>query len=240
MIYEEKFIRNAPILSKSQQEKIKKSVFAIVGLGGVGGFVLENLARLGAINFILFDHDRFELTNFNRQLLATNDSLDQKKVDVAYARAKSINSKIHIRKFKKFKSPRIDNADIVIDATDNLESKLEISTACRSKKIPYVFCSAEGSFGIVSVFTNYSVRKAFAIDESKMKHKSRDLESRALDELHPSRYCTSILSPTASLAGSLAATEALNQIIKKPLICAPNALFFDIFDKRIFWRGKLG
>jgi molybdopterin/thiamine biosynthesis adenylyltransferase len=224
MLYEEKFCRNKPTLSISAQEKIRKSVFAIIGLGGVGGFVLENLARLGAENFILFDYDRFELTNYNRQILATDNSLDQKKVDVASARAKSINNKIIIKKFMEFNSDKINNADIVIDATDNLKSKLGISIACRKKKIPYVFSSAEGSKGMVSVFSNYRFEKAFAVDESKMIHK----------------FCTSILSPAASLAGSLAATEALNQIIKKPVIRAPEALFFDIFDKRIFWMGKLG
>ena len=64
MIYEQKFFRNP--LSDKQQEKIRKATFAIIGLGGTGGFILENLLRIGAENFILFDHDRFEFSNFNR------------------------------------------------------------------------------------------------------------------------------------------------------------------------------
>ena len=224
MLYEEKFSRNAPTLSIPDQLKIRKSTFAIVGLGGVGGFVLENLARLGVENFILFDHDRFELTNFNRQLLATDETLDCRKTDAARIRAKSINSKIKIKKYSEFGPKKILGADIVIDCTDNLAAKIMIAKACRKQKIPYVFSSCEGSRGMISVFTNYSFEKAFAVDESKMNHK----------------FCSSILCPAASIAGSLASAQALNQIIKKPVIRAPEALFFDIFDKRIFWRGTLG
>lgn len=224
MLVSEKFSRNLGSISKSQQKKIQDSVFAIAGLGGTGGFALENLCRLGAQKLILFDHDCFELSNFNRQLLATDETLDMKKADAASARAKSINSRIRIIKAQGFEPGKIRNADIVIDATDSLASKLEISSSCRKQGIPYVFCSAQGAKGIVSVFSGYRLEKAFAVDGDKLKH----------------RYCTSILCPAASLAGSLAAAQAINKLMGKPAVRAPEALFFDIFDKRIFWRGKLG
>lgn len=220
MIYDEKFFRNP--LSGKQQEKIRQTVFAIVGLGGTGGFILENLLRAGAENFILFDHDRFELSNFNRQILATDDVLDKLKTRAAVARARSINRSAKIRAFKKFNSG-LGNAHILLDGSDNVRTKLAMAKAARRKKIPYVFCSAGSSKGIVTVFTGYRFEKAFQIDE----------------RLDYSR-CQTIICAAASIAGSIAATEAINYILKKPYVRAPEALFFDLFKKEMFWRAELG
>jgi molybdopterin/thiamine biosynthesis adenylyltransferase len=224
MLYEEKFYRNKPTLNDKSQEKLRSSHICLIGLGGTGGFILENLVRLGAQNFILFDHDRFELTNFNRQLLATDTSLDKQKVDAAAHRIRSINNKVKIKKYSRFDPKKIKSPDIVIDATDNIKSKLEIAISCRKNNIPYLFCSAQDSRGIVSVFTKYRFEKAFAVDKSKLE----------------SRSCESVLCPAVSLIGSLASTQALNYIIGKPVVRAPRAIFIDLFDKRLFWLGELG
>ena len=85
-MYDFKFTRNN--LSDIHQTKIRTSKFAIIGLGGVGGFVFENLIRLGAENFIIFENDRFELSNFNRQILSDDEFLDQPKINSALARSK--------------------------------------------------------------------------------------------------------------------------------------------------------
>jgi len=226
MLYDEKFSRNLPTLSPSEQKKVRSAVFSIIGLGGTGGFALESLARLGAEHFILFDHDRFELTNFNRQLLASDRTIDRKKIDAAVARAKAINKNIRIKKYGEFDPSKIQRASIIIDATDNLETKSLVARACREKNIPYVFCSAEGSRGMVSVFTDYSFEKAFQLGDKKLTYRI----SR----------CASIICPAAALAGSLAASQALNVVINKPYIKAPGALFFDLFDERVFWKARLG
>jgi len=227
MFYEHKFFGNSQVLGSSGQEKVRRTLFCVIGLGGTGGFALESLVRMGAERFILFDHDRFELGNFNRQLLATDYTLDRKKTDAAVERARSINQKIKIKKFGKFDSKKanvIADADILIDATDNLATKFEIAKACRKEKVPYVFCSAQGSRGIVSVFMDYPFEKAFQVDKGKLDSKS----------------CSSVLCPVTSLAGSLVAAQAVNMILKKPVVRAPEALFFDIFDSRLFWKGRLG
>ena len=227
-LYDEKFVRNP--LTKPQQAKVRKSVFAIVGLGGTGGFILENLLRTGAEKLIVFDHDRFELSNFNRQTLATEDFLDLPKVHAAVARAKAINKGIEITTHEEFGEDSdavIRGADIILDGTDNVKSKLLLSRMARSHKIPYVFCSAQGSRGIVSVFTSYRFEKAFQLPEDE-------------DALERYQSCQSIICPAASLAGTLASSQALNAIIGKPYAKAPEAIFFDIFRKDVFWRGKLG
>jgi sulfur carrier protein ThiS adenylyltransferase len=224
--YSEKFLRNP--LDKKQQEKIRKTVFAIVGLGGTGGFILENLLRVGAENFIVFDNDRFELSNFNRQSLATEDFLDMPKTDAALKRAKDINEGIKLKTAGEF-GPESDirTADILMDGADNISTKLEMAKLARKNKIPYVFCSAQDTRGILSVFTSYRFEKAFQVPK---------------DEEALSKYaiCSSIICPAASLSGTLAAQQAINLILKKPYVKAPEALFFDLFRKEIFWRANLG
>ncbi len=227
MLYEEKFSRNLQTLSAGQQEKLRRSVLCIAGLGGTGGFALECLSRLGAERLVVFDHDRFELTNFNRQLLATDASLDTRKADAAILRARSINKGIKIRKHGRF-GPRsgasLSGCAAVLDCTDNFATKLLIAESCRKEKIPYIFCSAQGTRGMVSVFTNYPFRKAFQAGAGKKALKS----------------CASVVCPAAALAGSLAAVQALNLVIGNSVVRAPDALFFDIFDRRLSWKARLG
>ena len=227
-LYAEKFERNP--LTRTQQEKVRKAVFAIVGLGGTGGFILENLLRMGAEKLVVFDHDRFELSNFNRQTLATEEFLDLPKVHAAVARAKAINKGIAIRAHGEFgegSAGLLQGADIVLDGTDNVKSKLIVSRMARSLKIPYVFCSAQGSRGIVSVFTSHRFEKAFHLPDDDA-------------ELERYRVCQSVICPAASLSGTLAASQAVSVLLGKPYAKAPDAVFFDLFRKGVFWRGRLG
>jgi molybdopterin/thiamine biosynthesis adenylyltransferase len=226
--YGEKFLRNP--LSRPQQARLRKATFAVVGLGGTGGFILENLLRMGAERLVVFDSDRFELSNFNRQALATEDFLDLPKVHAAVARAKAINRGIEIRTHEHFgeeSGPELKGASIILDGTDNVKTKLVMARMARSKRIPFVFCSAQGSRGIVSTFTTYKFEKAFQLPSD-----DRELERYQL--------CQSIICPAASLAGTLASSQAVNALLRKPYAKAPEAIFFDLFRRDVFWRARLG
>ena len=222
--YSEKFDRNP--FTKKEQDIIRKAQFTIVGIGGTGGFILENLLRMGAENFLVFDHDRFELSNFNRQNLATEEFLDMPKIHAAIARAKTINKNISIKTQERFdENSDIGTTSIIIDGTDNIKSKMTMAHLARAKKIPYVFCSAQSTRGIVTIFTTYKFEKAFQFDPEKLdKYQS----------------CSSIMCPAASLAGTLAASQAVSFLLSKPYVKAPDALFFDLYKKDIFWRSRLG
>ncbi len=231
-----KFMRNP--LSKEQQHKLRTTKFAIIGLGGTGGFIFENLIRMGAEKFVLFDHDRFEFSNFNRQILATDDFLDIPKVHAAIARAKSINSNIKITLGSSKTGGRFDEsssihgASIVLDGSDNLPTKLAAVRVARKAKRPFVYCAASSTRGMVSVFTKYSFEKAFQL--------RKGLKVGVVEEVVAYKTCQTILCPAAALAGTIAATQALNIVLKKPIVKAPEALFFDLYRKDIFWRAKLG
>jgi molybdopterin/thiamine biosynthesis adenylyltransferase len=225
-LYSQKFERNP--FKKAEQRRLRQATFAIVGLGGTGGFIFENLLRAGAEKFIVFDHDRFELSNFNRQMLATDKTLDKPKVKAALERAASINPRAKISVRGRFEpDSSLSGVDILLDGADNLPTKLFMARAARKKGIPYVFCAAATVRGIVTTFTTYSFEKAFQVP---------------VDEASLGRYsvCATILCPAASLAGSLASSAAINHVIGKPYVRAPEAMFFDLFKKELFWRSELG
>lgn len=221
-MYSHKFFRNP--FTKAGQQKIRRTPVALVGLGGTGGFVLENLLRMGAENLVLYEDDFVELSNFNRQILATENLLDRPKAEAAAERARRINPSAKLRPKGRFaEKTDIGTARIIIDGSDNVRTKLAIARAARKKRVPFVFCSANGYRGIVTVFRNYMFEKAFQIDES-------------LDY----KTCASVLCPAAAVAGSLAASQAANLLLGKPYVRAPEALFFDLEKKKTFWRAELG
>lgn len=222
MIYSHKFFRNP--FTKAGQLKIRRTPLAVVGLGGTGGVILENLLRMGAENLILYEDDLVELSNFNRQILATEAFIDRPKADAAAERAKGINPSAKLKLEGRFtENSDLGRARIVIDGSDNVETKLAIAKAARKKKIPFVFCSASGGRGIVAVFGSYRFEKAFQID-AKLDYNT----------------CAGVLCPAAAVAGSLAASEAANILTGKPYTRAPEALFFDLGRKEKFWRAELG
>jgi molybdopterin/thiamine biosynthesis adenylyltransferase len=222
LIYSHKFFRNP--FSKDEQQKIRRFSFALIGLGGTGGFILENLLRSGAENILLYEDDSVELSNFNRQLLATESFIDKPKADAASERAKEINPSAKLRFKGRLESEsKLGTARIIVDGSDNVKTKLAIARAARKKKIPFVFCSASGYRGIVTVFSRYRFEKAFQIDEN-------------LDY----NTCASVLCPAAAIAGSLAASQAISSALGKPCIRAPEAVFFDLSKKKPFWEAQLG
>ena len=124
-----RFARTAMLLGNVGIENLKQSCVMIVGVGAVGGYCLEALARAGIGKFILVDFDVFEESNINRQILATSDSLGQKKVEVAKLRVLNINPQSDVLTIDMFLNTDnvndlpFDSVDIVVDAIDSLNSK---------------------------------------------------------------------------------------------------------------------
>jgi len=228
-IYSEKFVRNT--FTPREQERIRTSLFAVIGLGGTGGFMLENLLRMGAERFLVFEDDRIELANFNRQILACDGDIDKLKSIAARRRANTINAdaKLHMRgRFSGRSSLR--GARIVLDGSDDVSTKAQAAHASSAAKIPYVFSSASDTRGIVSVFFGYGFRKAFQLPG----------EGKGARALGRYNRCSRIICPAAAIAGSIAASQAVNAIIGRPVIPAPEAQFFDLSRKDPFWRARLG
>ena len=120
--------RTELLFGEDNLEKIQKTKIAIIGIGGVGGYVFESLVRLGIKNIIIIDNDTISMSNLNRQIIATNDVIGEYKVDVAIKRALTINKNINvIKSCEKI----IDNftiiddfkPDYIIDCCDTLITK---------------------------------------------------------------------------------------------------------------------
>ena len=144
------FSRTELVIGKESIEKLQKSKVAVFGIGGVGSFVVEGLARAGVGEFILVDDDKVCLTNLNRQIIATYQTIGKNKVEVAKERILSINPKAKVETFQKFFMPDSDDIfddsiDYIVDAVDTVTAKIELVVRANEKKIPIISCMGTGN-----------------------------------------------------------------------------------------------
>jgi tRNA A37 threonylcarbamoyladenosine dehydratase len=145
------FSRTALLLGDEGMEKLKNATVAVFGLGGVGGYVVEALARSGVGALELVDHDTISLTNINRQLLATVDTVGQPKAEAAKARALAINPEAKVTARCEFYGPQTaENFDFsrysyVVDAIDTVTGKLALVTAAKEAGVPIISCMGTGN-----------------------------------------------------------------------------------------------
>ena len=148
---EELFSRSELIYGKEAMDKLNKCHVAIFGVGGVGGYVVEALARTGIGRFTLIDNDTVALSNFNRQIIATKETLGKYKVDVMKERILSINDKAVVEVKKMFVLPEnIDEIDFsqfdyIVDAIDTVKAKLAIIAKANELNIPMISSMGAGN-----------------------------------------------------------------------------------------------
>jgi tRNA A37 threonylcarbamoyladenosine dehydratase len=146
------WLQRSELLIKSEGiEKLKKANVLVVGLGGVGSFAAEFLARAGVGNLTIVDGDVVDITNVNRQLPALHTTVGKDKVEVVAERILDINPEINLVKMNEFLSPeRMDEIlesnhfDYVLDCIDSVSPKLALIKACRRRKIKIVSSMGAG------------------------------------------------------------------------------------------------
>ena len=144
------FSRTELIIGKEGIEKLNNSKVVIFGLGGVGSYVTEGLARAGIGKFILIDKDVVDITNINRQLIASHQTIGKSKVEIAKERIIDINPNAEITIKQEFFMPDSedffdDTINYVIDAIDNITAKLEIIQRAKKHNIPIISCMGTGN-----------------------------------------------------------------------------------------------
>jgi len=145
------FSRTSLLLGDAGMEKLKNARVAVFGLGGVGGYVAEALARSGVGALELVDHDTISLTNINRQLLATVHTVGRSKAEVARQRVLSINPQAQVTARQEFYGPqtaeRFDftQYSYVVDAIDTVTGKLALVTAAQAAGVPIISCMGTGN-----------------------------------------------------------------------------------------------
>ena len=147
----EEFARTELLLGEDGMEKLAKAHVAVFGIGGVGGHAFEALVRSGIGTIDIFDNDTVALTNLNRQIIATYDTLGKSKVEVAKKRALSINPNVTINAHNCFFMPETADEfdfaeyDYIIDAIDTVKGKLEIIMRANAANVPVISCMGAGN-----------------------------------------------------------------------------------------------
>lgn len=145
------FSRSAILLGADGLEKLSKSRVAVFGIGGVGGYAVEALARTGVGALDIFDNDRVSETNLNRQIIATRSTVGQSKTEVMCARIADINPQCKVESHEVFVLPdncgNIDFSvyDYVVDAVDTVAAKIAIISRAKACGVPVISCMGAGN-----------------------------------------------------------------------------------------------
>ncbi len=145
------FSRTQLLLGQEGMEKLFRARVAVFGIGGVGGYTVEALARSGVGTLDLIDDDKVCLTNLNRQIFATRKTVGQYKVDVAQQRILEINPKAVVHTYKTFYAPQtaeqfdFSQYDYVVDAIDTVTGKLELVEQAEKAGVPIISSMGAGN-----------------------------------------------------------------------------------------------
>jgi len=146
---EARYIRNIPALTESECALLRTRKIAVIGCGGLGGHIVELLARIGIGGIRAVDGDVFEDSNLNRQLLSRMDTLNTPKANAAAARIREVNPDVAVEAVCCFlneenASHLITGCDAVIDALDNVQARRILAKACEEAGIPYIYGAIQG------------------------------------------------------------------------------------------------
>lgn len=187
------------------QEKLRNASVLIVGVGGLGCPAAQYLVGAGIGRIGLIDHDRVSLSNLHRQLLFTEEDLGKSKAVMAKLRLQQINSEVEIDVFEE--PLNIGNAeklfqlyDIILDGTDNFETKYLINDACILTEKPWIYASIYKNEGQLSVF-NYQNGPSYRCLFPKTTRQNISCEA------------TGVLGVTPGILGTMQATEVLKMIL---------------------------
>ena len=230
------FSRTETLIGKEGIEKLKKSKVAVFGIGGVGSFVVEGLARAGIENLIIVDFDKYDITNINRQLGALHSTIGKYKVDVMKERILDINPNVEVEIFKEFFGPNsnkniIDQSiDYIVDAVDNVTAKIELVVKANEFEIPIISAMGTGNkldptkFEITDIYKTSVCPLAKVIrkelrkrDIKKLKvlySKEDPIKQSKEEKTKDEKNSPASISFVPSVAGLIIAGEVVKDIIK--------------------------
>lgn len=145
------FSRLEMLIGEEQIQCLKNKKVIVFGVGGVGGYVVEALVRSGIEHITIVDNDKVSLSNLNRQIIATQETIGRKKVEVMKERIMSINPNCHVNSIEMFYLPEnadeihLKEYDYVIDAIDTITSKIELAVRCERDHILLISSMGTGN-----------------------------------------------------------------------------------------------
>ena len=223
------FDRLLKIITNDDYNKIKNSNILILGIGGVGGYSLETLARIGIENLTIIDNDIIEESNLNRQIISLHSNIGKYKVDVAKKRCIDINPNIKIKTIKEFITKNNineifkTNYDFIIDACDTITTKVLIIKKAQELNIPIISCMGTGNrfnptkLQIIDIYqTNYDPLSKIMRKLLKAENiKKQDVIYSSEIPIKTNNNIPGSTSLVPSTAGIYASYYVINKILNK-------------------------
>lgn len=181
------FSRTELLLGKEAMEALKQARVAVFGIGGVGGYTVEALARTGIGTFDLIDDDKVCLTNINRQIIATGKTIGQYKVEVMKERILDINPEAVVHTHRCFYLPETKEQfdftkySYVVDAVDTVTAKLELVMQAQAAGVPIISCMGAGNKLDPTLFEVTDIYKTTMCPLAKVMRK--ELRARGVKKL---------------------------------------------------------
>ena len=196
----EEILRTAMLLGQEAVERLEKARVAVFGIGGVGGYTLEALARAGIGALDLIDSDTVSRSNINRQLLATHSTVGMLKVEAGKRRVLDINPDCRITTWPVFYTPETADQfdftqyDYIVDAIDTVTGKLQLVQAAREAGTPIICCMGTGNKLDASAFEVSDISKTTMCPLARIMRK--ELGKRGIKHLKVVYSQEEALTPT--------------------------------------------
>ena len=220
MKFPNRYDRNMTALTEQECALLAEKHVTVIGCGGLGGSVIEALARVGVGNLRVIDGDVFEESNLNRQILSTEAMLGREKAHVAAERVRVINSGVACEPVAEYLTEQnaadlIGSADCVVDCLDNLEARFWAAHACQSLGTPIVYGAIAGWFGqVCTVFPgDVSFVEIYGEPFGESQHKK-----------------LGNLPFTAHVIAAIEAAETVKVLLERPGIIRNRLLMVDLLD----------
>lgn len=225
---DERFSRTSRMIGEKNVEKLQKSSVIVFGVGGVGSAAVEALVRGGIGHIAVTDKDVVDITNINRQIIATDETVGLKKTDVAIKRALSINPNLKVEKYDLFYLPEtadeidLTKYDFIVDAIDNVTAKLELITRATTLGVPIISSMGTGNKLHPELFKIADINKTSVCPLARVMRK--ELRLRCIKKLtvvyseeEPLKTQSRVpgsISFSPPVAGYLAASYVINTLIE--------------------------
>lgn len=222
------FSRTEILLGKEAVEKLQSAHVAVFGVGGVGGYVVEALARSGIGTLTLIDNDKVSLSNLNRQIIALHSTIGKYKTEVAKARIADINPNANVYTRELFVLPEtieeidFSGFDYVVDAIDTVSGKLAIIQSAKEKNIPVISAMGAGNKLNATAFCVKDISKTSGCPLARVMR--RELKKRNIEnvkvvysEEEPKKSEEGVVGSVAfvpSVAGLIVAGEVIKDLNK--------------------------
>jgi len=228
-MYLNQFSRTELLIGTEGIEQLRKAKVAIFGIGGVGSYAVEALARAGIGHLILVDYDKYDITNINRQLGASHSTIGQYKVDVMKQRILDINPNAIVETYRPDEieggEANLINSDLtyVIDAIDTMTSKIQLIEKCKEKNVNIITATGTGNkldptqFEVADIYKT-SVCPICKILRKELKQRNiknlKVVYSKEVPIKHKEKVVLGSVSFVPSVAGLIVAGEVVKDIIK--------------------------